>query len=179
MYNPFRSNSQRNRKIDNSTNVDSHSQQQNAEPEISESETESEEKYLHEPVQTEREEVLCSEWEVRYSSSSSSEQEEGGAGVTSHSKAENVAGGYAPAAEDKKVGDDVAAAKVAVRHRDLKEIVEAVRENFEKAAAAGDQLSEMLEVSREHLDRSFKQLRSKASQKVRQIFKLIRLSNIF
>ncbi|KAL9303597.1 hypothetical protein ACSQ67_020860 [Phaseolus vulgaris] len=157
MYNPFRSNSQRNRKIDNSTNVDSHSQQQNTEPEISESETE--EKYSHQPVQTEREEVQCSEWEDRCSSSSSSEQEEGGARVTSHSKAEYAAGGYAPATKDKKLEDDVAEAKVAVRHKDLKEIVEAVRENFEKAAAAGDQLSEMLEVSREHLDRSFKQLR--------------------
>jgi len=140
--------------------VDSHSQQQNTEPEISESETE--EKYSHQPVQTEREEVQCSEWEDRCSSSSSSEQEEGGARVTSHSKAEYAAGGYAPATKDKKLEDDVAEAKVAVRHKDLKEIVEAVRENFEKAAAAGDQLSEMLEVSREHLDRSFKQLRSKA-----------------
>lgn len=160
MYNPFRSNSQRNRKIDNSTNVDS--QEQKAEPEISESETESEEKYLHEPVQTEREEVRCSEWEDRYSSSSSSEQEEGGVGVTSPSKAQYVAGGYAPGAKNEKVSDNVAEAKVAVRHRDLKEIVEAVRENFEKAAVAGDQLSEMLEVSRAHLDQSFKQLRSKA-----------------
>ncbi|QCE04882.1 hypothetical protein DEO72_LG8g2923 [Vigna unguiculata] len=159
MYNPFRSNSQRNRKIDNSTNVDSHSQQQKTEPGISESETESEEKYLHEPVQTEREEVRCSEWEDRYNSSSSSEQEERGARVTSPSKTEYVAGGYAPAAKSEKVSDDVAEAKVAVRHRDLKEIVEAVRENFEKAAAAGDQLSEMLEVSRAHLDRSFNQLR--------------------
>ncbi|XP_047167036.1 nitrate regulatory gene2 protein-like [Vigna umbellata] len=159
MYNPFRSNSQRNRKNDNSTNIDSQEQEQKAEPEISETETESEEKYLHEQVQTEREEVRCSEWEDRYSSSSSSEHEEGGVGVTSPSKAQYVAGGYAPGAKNNKVSDDVAEAKVAVRHRDLKEIVEAVKENFEKAAVAGDQLSEMLEVSRAHLDRSFKQLR--------------------
>ncbi|CAJ1948074.1 unnamed protein product [Sphenostylis stenocarpa] len=152
MYNPFRSNSQRNHKIDNTTNVASHSQQQNAEPDI----YESEQKHLHEPIQTEREEVRCSDWEDRYSPSSSSEQEEEGAGFSSQSKTEYVSGGHASAA---KVSDDVAEPKVAVRHRDLKEIVEAVRENFEKAAVAGDQLSEMLEVSRAHLDRSFNQLR--------------------
>ncbi|KAL1339194.1 hypothetical protein AAHE18_U017000 [Arachis hypogaea] len=49
--------------------------------------------------------------------------------------------------------------KVVVRHKDLKEIVEAIRDYFEKAAGAGDQLSEMLEISKEQLDRSFKQLR--------------------
>ena len=74
---------------------------------------------------------------------------------------ESVVGGNATGEKDEKVGDDLAEAKVAVRHRDLKEIVEAVRENFEKAAVAGDQLSEMLEVGRGHIDRSFKQLRSK------------------
>ena len=47
-----------------------------------------------------------------------------------------------------------------VRHRDLKEIVEAIKESFEKAAVAGDQVSEMLEISKAQLDRSFKQLRS-------------------
>lgn len=126
-------------------------------------ESESEYGYLREPVQTEREEVLCSEWEDRYSSSSSSSSEEEGiAKNRSPAKAESDAGGDAPEKKDEKVDDDVAeAAKVAVRHRDLKEIVEAVRENFEKAGMAGDQLSEMLEVSKAHLDRSFKQLRSK------------------
>ncbi|KAG6784596.1 hypothetical protein POTOM_010293 [Populus tomentosa] len=41
-----------------------------------------------------------------------------------------------------------------VRHKDLKEIVDAIKENFDKAATAGDQVSEMLE-----LDRNFRQLK--------------------
>ncbi|KAI4356633.1 hypothetical protein L6164_000641 [Bauhinia variegata] len=53
--------------------------------------------------------------------------------------------------------------KIVVRHKDLKEIVEAIKENFDKAAAAGDQVSEMLEISSAQLDRSFRQLRSKLS----------------
>lgn len=54
---------------------------------------------------------------------------------------------------------DVMDMKMVVRHKDLKEIVEAIRENFEKAAMAGDQISELLEISRAQLDRSFRQLR--------------------
>ncbi len=50
--------------------------------------------------------------------------------------------------------------KLVVRHKDLREIVEAIKENFDKAAAAGDQVSEMLEISRAQLDRSFRQLKS-------------------
>ncbi|GLT84306.1 hypothetical protein SLE2022_025420 [Rubroshorea leprosula] len=46
-----------------------------------------------------------------------------------------------------------------VRHKDLKEIVDAIKENFDKAAAAGDQVSEMLEIGRAQLDRSFRQLK--------------------
>ncbi|CAI0445958.1 unnamed protein product [Linum tenue] len=49
--------------------------------------------------------------------------------------------------------------KMVVRHRDLKEIVEAIKENFENAAAAGDQVSELLEIGRAQLDRSFSQLK--------------------
>ncbi|XVF73527.1 hypothetical protein PTKIN_Ptkin12aG0208700 [Pterospermum kingtungense] len=49
--------------------------------------------------------------------------------------------------------------KMVVRHRDLKEIVDAIKENFDKAAAAGDQVSEMLEIGRAQLDRSFRQLK--------------------
>ncbi|GMI75807.1 NITRATE REGULATORY GENE 2 [Hibiscus trionum] len=49
--------------------------------------------------------------------------------------------------------------KMVVRHKDLKEIVDAIKENFDKAAAAGDQVSEMLEISKEHLDKSFRQLK--------------------
>ncbi|KAL4325979.1 hypothetical protein GQ457_11G000500 [Hibiscus cannabinus] len=49
--------------------------------------------------------------------------------------------------------------KVVVRHKDLKEIVDAIKENFDKAAAAGDRVSEMLEISKEQLDKSFRQLK--------------------
>ncbi|KAK8479937.1 hypothetical protein V6N13_021027 [Hibiscus sabdariffa] len=49
--------------------------------------------------------------------------------------------------------------KMVVRHRDLKEIVDAIKENFDKAAAAGDQVSEMLEISRAQIDKSFRQLK--------------------
>ncbi|KAK4759317.1 hypothetical protein SAY87_022448 [Trapa incisa] len=49
--------------------------------------------------------------------------------------------------------------KMVVRHKDLKEIVDAIKENFELAAAAGDQVSEILEIGRAQLDRSFKQLK--------------------
>ena len=48
-----------------------------------------------------------------------------------------------------------------VRRRDLREIVEAIKENFDNAASAGDKVSDMLQISKAQLDRSFKQLRSK------------------
>lgn len=50
--------------------------------------------------------------------------------------------------------------KMVVRHKDLKEIVDAIKDNFEKAAAAGDQVSELLETGRAQLDSSFRQLKS-------------------
>ncbi|KAL4275088.1 hypothetical protein AHAS_Ahas20G0072200 [Arachis hypogaea] len=37
--------------------------------------------------------------------------------------------------------------KMVVRHKDLKEIVEAIKESFDKAAVAGDQVSEMLQIN--------------------------------
>ncbi|KAK2650822.1 hypothetical protein Ddye_018311 [Dipteronia dyeriana] len=49
--------------------------------------------------------------------------------------------------------------KMVVRHKDLKEIVEALRENFDKAAAAGNQAGDILEIGRAQLDRSFSQLK--------------------
>ncbi|KAE8721249.1 protein kinase G11A [Hibiscus syriacus] len=49
--------------------------------------------------------------------------------------------------------------KMVVRHRNFKEIVDAIKENFDKAAAAGDQVSDMLEISRAQIDKSFRQLR--------------------
>ncbi|XP_011032057.1 PREDICTED: uncharacterized protein LOC105131006 [Populus euphratica] len=54
---------------------------------------------------------------------------------------------------------EVSNMKMVVRHKDLKEIVEAIKDNFDKAAAAGDQVSEMLEIGRAQLDRSFRQLK--------------------
>uniref|UniRef100_A0A1J3ICH3 DUF632 domain-containing protein n=1 Tax=Noccaea caerulescens TaxID=107243 RepID=A0A1J3ICH3_NOCCA len=56
-------------------------------------------------------------------------------------------------------GGEMADMKMVVRHRDLKEIVDAIKENFDKAAAAGDQVSQMLELGRAQLDRSFSQLK--------------------
>ncbi|XLR04484.1 hypothetical protein S83_070682, partial [Arachis hypogaea] len=50
--------------------------------------------------------------------------------------------------------------KMVVQHKDLKEIVETIKESFDKAAVAGDQVSEMLQINQAQLDRSFKQLRS-------------------
>ncbi|CAN4125950.1 unnamed protein product [Withania somnifera] len=48
---------------------------------------------------------------------------------------------------------------IVVRHKDLAEIVDAIKEYFDKAASAGEQVSEMLETGRAQLDRSFKQLK--------------------
>lgn len=48
---------------------------------------------------------------------------------------------------------------IVVRHRDLAEIVEAIKEYFDKAASAGEKVSEMLETGRAQLDRSFSQLK--------------------
>lgn len=49
--------------------------------------------------------------------------------------------------------------KMVVRHKDLKEIVDAIKENFDKAAAAGDQVAEMLEIGRAQFDKNFRQLK--------------------
>ncbi|XP_010692050.2 nitrate regulatory gene2 protein [Beta vulgaris subsp. vulgaris] len=49
--------------------------------------------------------------------------------------------------------------RIVVRHKDLQEIVNSLRDYFDKAAAAGDQVSEMLETGRAQLDRSFRQLK--------------------
>lgn len=67
--------------------------------------------------------------------------------------------------------------RMVVRHKDLKEIVEALKENFEKAAAAGDSVSEMLEIGKAQLDKSFRQLKSKF--KVVLIFHLFKHSEKF
>ncbi|KAK9757759.1 hypothetical protein RND81_01G184300 [Saponaria officinalis] len=49
--------------------------------------------------------------------------------------------------------------RIVVRHKDLKEIVGSLQDYFDKAASAGDQVSEMLETGRAQLDRSFRQLK--------------------
>lgn len=55
----------------------------------------------------------------------------------------------------------VADRRIVVRHKDLAEIVSAIKEYFDKAATAGEQVSEMLETGRAQLDRSFSKLKSK------------------
>jgi hypothetical protein len=126
--------------------------------------------------ETEREEVRCSDWEDCYGSTSSSDREEEIDGLRSSAKPESVTGGDIPARKDEKTGE-VKEEKVTMKHKDLKEIVEAISENFEKAAMAGDELSEMLQISRAQLDRSFSQLKSKILfcacliiEKVREVF---------
>ncbi|XP_024032852.1 nitrate regulatory gene2 protein [Morus notabilis] len=124
----------------------------------------------------EREEVQCSEWGDHYSTTSSSADEDdrdsrsdlgARSNFGSSARAESVAAPPPPAAaaaatkseEYSSSYGEISDMKMVVRHKDLKEIVEAIKENFEKAAAAGDQVSEMLEIGRAQLDRSFKQLK--------------------
>nr|GMC84886.1 nitrate regulatory gene2 protein-like [Ipomoea batatas] len=56
-------------------------------------------------------------------------------------------------------GEMISDRRIVVRHKDLAEIVAAIKEYFDKAASAGEQVSEMLETGRAQLDRSFKQLK--------------------
>ncbi|KAK3024853.1 hypothetical protein RJ639_042876 [Escallonia herrerae] len=141
-----------------------------------------------EELKTEREEVQCSEWGDHYSTTSSSSDDEeadiesrsemgtrsnfgssvyndlnpkGVPSVTPNVKFSNLSksdkSDDAGSSVSWNVGNsDV---KMVVRHRDLSEIVEAIREYFDKAAAAGGQVSEMLETGRAQLDRSFRQLK--------------------
>ncbi|GMN56411.1 hypothetical protein TIFTF001_025514 [Ficus carica] len=128
----------------------------------------------------EREEVQCSEWGDHYSTTSSSADEEDDddrdsrsdlgarSNFGSSARTESVAPPPhphppPPAAKSEDYSSasygEISDLKMVVRHKDLKEIVEAIKEHFEKAAAAGDQVSEMLEIGRAQLDRSFKQLK--------------------
>ncbi|KAG5008128.1 hypothetical protein AAZX31_09G222300 [Glycine max] len=123
-------------------------------------------------TETEREEVQCSEWGDHYSTTSSSDDGDDGVegDVESRSeigtrsnfgssvRTESVVGGGGAKGFD--AASSVAAEmKMVVRHRDLREIVEAIKENFDNAASAGDKVSDMLQISKAQLDRSFKQLR--------------------
>ncbi|KAI7754264.1 hypothetical protein M8C21_033541 [Ambrosia artemisiifolia] len=69
-------------------------------------------------------------------------------------KAESSSGSW-------KIGqhDDNSDMRMVIRHRDLTEIVASIKEYFDKAADAGEQVSEMLETGRAQLDRSFRQLK--------------------
>ncbi|KDP28858.1 hypothetical protein JCGZ_14629 [Jatropha curcas] len=132
--------------------------------------------------ETEREEVQCSEWEDHdhYSTTSSSEEGEEdedresrseigtrsnfGSSVRAESlKQQPVYGNKVKSDEAGSSASfrtgEISNMKMVVRHKDLKEIVEAIKQNFDKAAAAGDQVSEMLEIGRAQLDRSFRQLK--------------------
>ncbi|XP_013636427.1 PREDICTED: uncharacterized protein LOC106342131 [Brassica oleracea var. oleracea] len=129
-----------------------------------------------EEEETEREEAHCSEWDVHdhYSSTSSSEEEEDdhmesisevGTNPTSRHHHQEPS---SPMPQERryhdKADDDASyrgggEMEMVVRHRDLKEIADSLKENFDKAAAAGDQVSQMLELGRTQLDRSFGQLK--------------------
>ncbi|XP_071736041.1 nitrate regulatory gene2 protein-like [Rutidosis leptorrhynchoides] len=58
-----------------------------------------------------------------------------------------------------RYNDDNSDMRMVVRHRDLTEIVNSIKEYFDKSADAGVQVSEMLETGRAQLDRSFRQLK--------------------
>ncbi|ESQ39117.1 hypothetical protein EUTSA_v10001315mg [Eutrema salsugineum] len=82
-------------------------------------------------------------------------QEYGGTAQEKYGKADDAttsSGSY-------RGGGEMADMKMVVRHRDLKEIVDAIKENFDKAASAGDQVSQMLHLGRAQLDRSFSHLK--------------------
>ncbi|KAL6008435.1 hypothetical protein ACLOJK_033945 [Asimina triloba] len=57
------------------------------------------------------------------------------------------------------VDGDISNMRMVVRHRNLAEIVKAIEEYFEKAAAAGGRVSDLLETGRAQFDRSFRQLK--------------------
>lgn len=140
--------------------------------------------------ETEREEVECSEWgdHDTYSSTSSSSNEgededlksrsdfgtrsvRNEAAADSGSEKVDVKSKFSSKLEKISSEDDGRSSvgwgngansdtRIVVRHRDLAEIVAALREYFDKAASAGEQVAEMLEAGRDQIDRSFKQLRS-------------------
>lgn len=70
-------------------------------------------------------------------------------------------------------GSEISDMRMVVRHRDLAEIVATLKEYFEKAAVAGEQVSEMLETGRAQLDRSFKQLKSKPCSFLNYCFRFL------
>ncbi|KAJ0837041.1 hypothetical protein HanRHA438_Chr16g0773791 [Helianthus annuus] len=136
----------------------------------------------------EREEVQCSEWGDRYSTTSSTSDDDEEIDRDSRSEMESrsnfgssvhnesVNRPYSAASKSKmsksEKGDDGGSwntsqyednsdMRMVIRHRDLAEIVGSIKEYFDKAADAGEQVSEMLETGRAQLDRSFRQLKKK------------------
>ncbi|XP_042489208.1 nitrate regulatory gene2 protein-like [Macadamia integrifolia] len=137
---------------------------------------------------TEREEVHCSEWGDHYSTSSSDsksdneeserdrdERSEIGSrsnfGSSFHTET-TAKPNYTPMGKFEKSDDagssvswnaggggEISDMKMVLRHRDLAEIVASIKEYFDKAADAGDSVSELLETGKAQLDRSFRQLK--------------------
>ncbi|XP_010512348.1 PREDICTED: uncharacterized protein LOC104788305 [Camelina sativa] len=133
-------------------------------------------------TETEREEVHCSEWDDHdhYSTTSSDDDDResisevgtrsefgGSNSMRQHHQQPSPMPREYDKADDAATissgsyrgGREITDMNMVVRHRDLKEIVDAIKENFDKAAASGDQVSQMLELGRAELDRSFSHLK--------------------
>lgn len=138
--------------------------------------------------ETEREEVQCSEYGDHCSTTSSDSKsdnedvEDGDSrsevgtqsnfGSSFHNESFAPPSKYKPATKSEKSDDagssvswkaglnETSEMNIVVRHRDLAEIASSIKEYFDKAADAGNQVSEMLETNRAQLDRSFRQLKS-------------------
>lgn len=141
----------------------------------------------HQQRVEEQEEVHCSEWGDHYSTTSSTSDDDDdeeidndsrseiesrsnfGSSVYNESVAPPPVNGFttksnfpeSSSASWKTSGynDDNSDMRMVVRHRDLTEIVNSIKEYFDKSADAGEQVSEMLETGRAQLDRSFRQLK--------------------
>lgn len=87
----------------------------------------------------------------------------GGVGQEKYGKGDDAATSYSGRG-------DVSDMKMVVRHRDLKEIVDAIKENFDKAAEAGEQVSQMLNIGKAQLDRSFSHLKSELLVILNQLY---------
>ncbi|KAG7595400.1 hypothetical protein ISN44_As06g000120 [Arabidopsis suecica] len=115
------------------------------------------------------EEVHCSEWgddHDRFTATSSSDgdgEAETHVSRSGFEEEEPVKQEQDPNGKDNSdhvtTSSDCYKTKLVVRHKNLKEILDAVQDYFDKAASAGDQVSAMLEIGRAELDRSFSKLR--------------------
>ncbi|KAL8555777.1 hypothetical protein ACS0TY_003552 [Phlomoides rotata] len=142
-----------------------------------------------EDEETEREEVHCSEWgdHDNCSSTSSSSSDDGEEGelqsrsdfgtrsdyesvkndtrnvkLNAKSKFSSISEKHSSEEDGKSSvswGNEKGERRIVVRHKDLAEIVAALAEYFDKAASAGEHVTQMLEAGRDQLDQSFKQLR--------------------